>query len=197
MGDVDFNGKFLMVRRSVVRGRIGTPKSQKARRVDMSSQLAEVLYALKEVRELEAIADGHSLSPDAWVFLSPQGCRLDERNLETAWAGCLARSGIRKVRFHDLRHTFASLLIQHGAHPKYIQEQLGHSSIQVTMDTYDTGSQTVIRDGWISWIPANRRKPHPFRTLLQGSDERPRSMKRVNVWNYRRNYWRARQDLNL
>ena len=102
----------------------------------MSNQLGEILYTIKEVRELDAMADGRSLSPDVWVFLSPQGCRLDERNLETAWADCLKRAGIRKVRFHDLRHTFASLLIQHGAHPKYIQEQLGHSSIQVTMDTY-------------------------------------------------------------
>ena len=40
------------------------------------------------------------------------------------------------MRFHDLRHTWVSLLIQTGAHAKYIQEQAGHSSIQVTMDTY-------------------------------------------------------------
>ena len=102
----------------------------------MSNQLGEILYTIKEVRELDAMADGRSLSPDVWVFLSPQGFRLDERNLETAWVDCLKRVGIRKVRFRDLRHTFASLLIQHGAHPKYIQEQLGYSSIQVTMDTY-------------------------------------------------------------
>ncbi len=40
------------------------------------------------------------------------------------------------MRFHDLRHTYASQLIRKGAHPKYIQEQMGHSSIQVTMDIY-------------------------------------------------------------
>ena len=51
-GDVDFNGRFVMVRRSVVRGRIGTPKSKKARRVDMSNQLGEILHAIQEVREL-------------------------------------------------------------------------------------------------------------------------------------------------
>ena len=43
---------------------------------------------------------------------------------------------MRRVRFHDLRHTFASLLIQQKANPKYIQEQLGHGSIKVTMDIY-------------------------------------------------------------
>jgi len=53
-----------------------------------------------------------------------------------AWYACLEASGIRRIRFHDLRHTYASLLIEQGAHPKYIQEQMGHSSIKVTMDTY-------------------------------------------------------------
>ena len=40
------------------------------------------------------------------------------------------------MRFHDLRHTYASLLIDQGEHPKYIQDQMGHSSINVTMDVY-------------------------------------------------------------
>jgi integrase len=48
----------------------------------------------------------------------------------------LRRGGLRKIRFHDLRHTFAALLIDQGEHPKYIQTQMGHSSIKVTMDTY-------------------------------------------------------------
>jgi integrase len=43
---------------------------------------------------------------------------------------------LRRVRFHDLRHTYSSLLIAHGAHPKYIQAQLGHASIQTTLDRY-------------------------------------------------------------
>ncbi len=71
-----------------------------------------------------------------WVFLSPEGIRWDERNLRRGWYRLLSQAGIRRVRFHDLRHTWVSLLIQKGAHAKYIQEQAGHSSIQVTMDTY-------------------------------------------------------------
>jgi integrase len=43
---------------------------------------------------------------------------------------------LAKIRFHDLRHTYASLLINQGEHPKYIQNQMGHSSIKVTMDVY-------------------------------------------------------------
>ena len=49
---------------------------------------------------------------------------------------CLDAAGLRQVRFHDLRHTYASELAEEGAPPKYVQLQLGHSSIQVTMDIY-------------------------------------------------------------
>jgi len=52
------------------------------------------------------------------------------------WARVLRRSKLQRIRFHDLRHTYASLLIAQGAHPKYIQVQLGHASIQTTLDRY-------------------------------------------------------------
>jgi len=48
----------------------------------------------------------------------------------------LAKAGLRRIRLHDLRHTFAPLLIQNGESLAYIRDQLGHSSIQVTVDTY-------------------------------------------------------------
>ena len=133
-GDIDFHGEFMEVRRAVVMGKETTTKSHKIRRVDMSRQLQDELKRLKEVRQLEAMNEGREPAP--WVFLSPEGLRWEERNLRRGWYRCLEQAGVRKVRFHDLRHTFVSLLIKQGAHPKYIQEQAGHSSIQVTMDTY-------------------------------------------------------------
>ncbi len=48
----------------------------------------------------------------------------------------LERAGLPRVRFHDLRHSCASLLLAEGVHPKVVQEMLGHSTISVTMDTY-------------------------------------------------------------
>jgi integrase len=50
--------------------------------------------------------------------------------------GQLAKAGIRRIRLHDLRHTFGSLLIQNGASIVYVKEQMGHSSLQVTVDIY-------------------------------------------------------------
>ena len=114
-------------------------------RVEMSQQLHATLKQIKEIRELDAMAKEIAIEPS--VFLSPEGKRWDERNLRRSWYRCLGKAQLRLIRFHDLRHTFVSLLIEQGAHPKYIQEQAGHSSIQVTMDTY--GHLFPSRDnGW-------------------------------------------------
>ena len=72
-----------------------------------------------------------------WVFCSETGGPLDGDNLrKRVFYKVLEQAGLRHIRIHDLRHTFASLLLQNGESLKYIQEQLGHSSIQITMDTY-------------------------------------------------------------
>ncbi|MDR9460000.1 MAG: tyrosine-type recombinase/integrase [Dehalococcoidia bacterium] len=47
-----------------------------------------------------------------------------------------ARSGVKVIRFHDARHTHASLMLKQGVHPKIVQERLGHATIAVTLDTY-------------------------------------------------------------
>ncbi len=71
------------------------------------------------------------------VFLSPDGAILDPDNLyHRYFQPVLAKAGLRKIRLHDLRHTFGSQLIQNGASIVYVKEQMGHSSIQVTVDIY-------------------------------------------------------------
>jgi integrase len=52
------------------------------------------------------------------------------------FARLLQRAGLPHVRFHDLRHTHASLMLQRGVHPKIVSERLGHASIGITLDTY-------------------------------------------------------------
>ncbi len=174
-GDVDFHSGFLEVRRAVVMGDITTPKNHKIRRIDMSPQLADTLQRLKEVRQLELMAHGKAM-PE-WVFLSPEGLRWDERNLRRGWYRLLSHAGLRRVRFHDLRHTWVSLLIQTGAHAKYIQEQAGHSSIQVTMDTYGHLFPSGNR-GWVCQLDETEgtvksaTQPQPQGVAVeQGSDK--------------------------
>jgi integrase len=145
-GDIDFRGQFMDVRRGVVLGEVTTTKSKKIRRVDLSPTVVTILRREKEIRQLQAMNAGQDISP--WVFLSPQGQRWDERNLRRSFYRCLDKAGIRQVRFHDLRHTYASLMAEAGAPPKYVQKQLGHSSFQVTMDVYSH----LFPDGSREWV---------------------------------------------
>jgi integrase len=135
-GDLDFHGRFIEVRRNLVAGRVTTPKNGRTRRVDMSAQLAETLKALLTARKAEALRKGWGRVPE-WVFCNEDGGPLDGDNLRhRVFYRVLARAGLRRIRFHDLRHTFASLLIAQGESLAYVRDQLGHASIQLTVDTY-------------------------------------------------------------
>ncbi len=71
------------------------------------------------------------------MFCNEKGGLLHPHNLrDRIFYGLLKKAGIRQVRFHDLRHSFASLLLQQGESPVYVNDQLGHSSIQITVDCY-------------------------------------------------------------
>jgi integrase len=124
--DIDFAAHVIHVRRALWRGRLGTPKSRRSRRaIDMPPTLEAALRRLSATRRSE------------FVFCSEWGTPIDADNFRhREFPQALRRAGLRRVRFHDLRHTYTSLLIAHGAHPKYIQAQLGHASIQTTLDRY-------------------------------------------------------------
>ena len=65
------------------------------------------------------------------------GSPLDPANLvKRVFEPALRAAGLRKVRFHDLRHTYASIMINEGHNLKFVSKQLGHSSIQITLDRY-------------------------------------------------------------
>jgi integrase len=135
-GDLDYYGRFIEVQRNYTHFRVTTPKSGESRRVDMSLALTQTLTDLYTERQLEAAARGWKEIP-LWVFCSETGGLLHPNNLrDRVFYGLLKKAGLRKVRFHDLRHTFASLLLQQGESPVYVKEQMGHSSIQVTVDLY-------------------------------------------------------------
>ena len=135
-GDVDFHGRFIEVRRNLVAGRLTTPKSGKTRRVDMSAQLTQVLRETLTARKEETLRQGWKHLPE-WVFCNEAGKHLDGDNLRhRVFHRVLVKAGLRRIRLHDLRHMFASLLIQQGESLAYVRDQLGYASIQLTVDTY-------------------------------------------------------------
>src|SRR5437867_4593959 len=124
--DIDLEGHRIFVRRALWRGKFVTPKSRRSRRtIDLAPTLRAALARLP------------SRFQSGLVFCSPDGEPINPDTFaQRDWARALRRAGLRRVRFHDLRHTYASLLIAQGAHPKYIQAQLGHASTQTTLDRY-------------------------------------------------------------
>ena len=71
------------------------------------------------------------------VFAGERGGIINPSNLRNrSFAPLLAKAGLPRITFHDLRHTCASLLFQRNVHPKFVQELLGHASVAITLDTY-------------------------------------------------------------
>jgi integrase len=80
---------------------------------------------------------GKTSVADDLIFPSQAGTVIRPDNIVPRYMEpALEKAGLRRFRFHDLRHTFGSLLIQDGASLAYVKEQMGHSSIQITVDTY-------------------------------------------------------------
>ena len=113
------------------------PKTNHSRRyVSMTPKLAVYLREYKTDRESLNLHLGRLLNLDDLVFASVEGKPIDPGVLSHNFARIVKRAGLENIRFHDLRHTFASLMLLRGAKPKVISEALGHASVAFTMDTY-------------------------------------------------------------
>lgn len=139
--DVDFERGTVHVRRQLTRTDGGfvfsEPKTTKGRRSVTLPTMA--MQALRQHRATQAEA---RLKAVAWednglVFCTHLGTPLERQNVHRRhWKPLLERLELPDIRFHDLRHSSATLLLKLGEHPKVVQERLGHSTIGVTMDIY-------------------------------------------------------------
>jgi integrase len=186
-GDIEFGrsdkdrNRFILVQHNYVRREHTSTKSRKTRRVDMSRELRRQLIKLRDARlQAAALEDNVDISGEL-VFPSPDGVILDPDNLyHRYFVPVLKKSGIRNIRLHDLRHTFGSLLIQNGAGIVYVKDQMGHSSIQVTVDTYGH----LIPGANVSYVdrldqkPSKKttKRPQPSATPAQPRDEEATEM---------------------
>lgn len=134
--DVDWHGFFADVQRSYSKRRLSTPKSGRGRRVDLSNHLIEVLASRLVAAKRHALRTGTSLAP--WVFPGDDPANpMDADNFRRRqWERTVKKARLRHLRLHALRHTYASLLIGQGESLAYVRDQLGHHSIQITVDTY-------------------------------------------------------------
>lgn len=139
--DVDFTAHTLRVEQTVQR--IGTalvvaaPKTTGSRRRLPLPGLVEQALQRHAERMVEAQKDGgYRWNPHGLVFPSEAGTPIEPRNLVRHFKQLLRDAELPDIRFHDLRHSCATMLIAQGVHPRIVMEILGHSQISVTMNTY-------------------------------------------------------------
>ena len=153
---IDFENKTIAIRHTV------TVCAEKGRRIEVAADTTKTassrrtlplvpafqtkLAALKEQQEKNRILCGRSYCTDylGYVLVDAMGNRLKLSYISTAFPALLKRSGLRPIRFHDLRHSCASLLLKNGVPMKQIQEWLGHSDFSTTANIYahlDAGSK--------------------------------------------------------
>lgn len=140
--DVDLEARTLRVRRSLSRTSKGpiltAPKSAKSRRrIKLTEAAAEVLKRHKVAQNAERLQLGGIWRDQDLVFPNPAGGFLCPDVLTGGpLKRPLQRAGLPPIRFHDLRHTCATILLSRGVHAKFVQELLGHATISITLDTY-------------------------------------------------------------
>ena len=117
---------------------IRQPKTERSRRiVAMTPSTADLLKEHNESQNRLRKSLGYpELTDDNFVFCQYDGRPLLPNTVTHNWIKLVRRTGLNGIRLHDARHTHASLMLKQGVHPKIVQERLGHSSIQVTLDTY-------------------------------------------------------------
>lgn len=141
--DIDLERKILQVRRTLLGSKngnpvFGVPKTAKGKRsVRLTDRAMEALQRHRELqiekkRSLDGLWQEYGL-----IFTTQIGTPVNRHNLvNRSFKPLLRRAGLPKIRFHDLRHTCATLMLCGGIHPKVVQELLGHASVTITLDTY-------------------------------------------------------------
>jgi integrase len=131
--DIDWQLGVIKVYRGYRRAKIGKTKTRKYRKVEMSNQLHTVLQDLYTRKVADAEAKGVNIQP---IIFHCKGRYRSQNTVRKAFKKILKITGMPDKRVHDMRHTFASVLLSKGGSLAYIKAQLGHSKLSTTSDLY-------------------------------------------------------------
>ncbi|HXE65354.1 MAG TPA: site-specific integrase [Bryobacteraceae bacterium] len=138
--DLDLEAGIVSIRRSIEQTkdslRFKETKGKGARILPLPGLLVEALKSHETEQKEQAATLGREHNSGCLVFPNDGGGIWRPDNFTSAFVTLTEKSGLKGVRFHDLRHSHASQLLRQGVHPKIVQERLGHSGIAVTMDIY-------------------------------------------------------------
>ncbi|MBF7084192.1 site-specific integrase [Desulfallas sp. Bu1-1] len=171
--DVDLKEHTITIRQSINRTYVsggGTktkltylqPKTEKSRRtIPIPAEVVQELRRHKAKQARKKLL-GQTCRETDLVFTAEKGGPIDPRNLARKFETLLKKAGLPKVRFHDLRHGFATMLLKANEHPKTVQELLGHSTITTTLDIYSHVDEDIKKRAVekISYMLQKEKSPH-------------------------------------
>lgn len=145
--DVDLDTGTLRVNRQLQRTRrngdksgtleFSEPKNASSRTLDLPKRALEALRVHRKSQLEAQLRAGSEWQDNGLVFATGKGTPLEAQNIVNRFfKPLLKRAGPPNIRWHDLRHTYATLLLARGTHPTYVQKSLGHASVQLTLDRY-------------------------------------------------------------
>lgn len=149
--DVDLEGGTITVRHALLRmkGRVelAEPKTARSRRtIAIPASVVGALRAHRTRQLEERLAAGEAWQDRGLLFTTTVGTPLNRSDILQAFRRHLTKAGLPRMRFQDLRHSCASLLLAQGVHPRVVMETLGHSTINVTMNVYSHVLPALQRD---------------------------------------------------
>ncbi len=113
------------------------PKTAKSQRqVNLSPSTIILLRHYKEQQKVQSILGGWNVTPYSPVFCYADGSPILPDSVTHSFKKIVRKIELEDIRFHDMRHTHASLMLKQGIHPKVVSERMGHSTISMTLDTY-------------------------------------------------------------
>jgi integrase len=136
--DVDFDRREISIRQAITVRQVTTPKSGRSRVIRMPESLASALFDLLAQTRKEMLSRGWPQIPE-WVFCSKAGTPLEERNLNRLWYRLRRRAqkqGVRPLKLHATRHTWATFALHAGKSVRWVAAQLGHADPALTLRTY-------------------------------------------------------------
>lgn len=138
--DIDVNNQTISVVQTLShKGQelsAGAKTESGNRQISIDEETLTQVLRLKHLYKEEMMASRPLYNDLDLVIRTSLGTPLSPRNLLRSFYSIIEKSGVKKIRFHDLRHTHASLMLKQGVNPKIVSERLGHANVRITLDTY-------------------------------------------------------------
>lgn len=150
--DLDLDAAQLAVQQTLTtiesKTLVSTPKTNRSRRTIYldPDTIAQLRAHRKRQAEAKLAAGPSWMGEGDFVFTDPIGRPINPDWFTREFGRRVRDSGLRKIRLHDLRHTFATLALKNGMHPKVVSDRLGHASVGITLDLYSHVTPAIGRD---------------------------------------------------